>query len=291
MYRKFRRAAEERAGARIPTRTENDRGAEADELGRQVRPNSCGAGSEHARRRVAASPSRMTARPRWAPVLRDQPASAVSTYDHLVPDPRVATPVNGSRLPEPNRSCAKTATAPGLIPVCTPAVSTRGRQYQYDLQGFRPIEETGFEPATARPPAGAIQAHWVGFSALQRVEFSELASVCAQFDPRTAPRIALMDPLVVKLMLAPQGMTWPGERWWSSGLLFLRRFGRAHLSRSSLRISLASPRGTQCGARLTPREPRALVGCAPAERERFRPQPEPGEVITRGRYVRGRVRR
>jgi hypothetical protein len=149
MYRKFRRAAEERAGARIPTRTENDRGAEADELGRQVRPNSCGAGSEHARRRVAASPSRMTARPRWAPVLRDQPASAVSTYDHLVPDPRVATPVNGSRLPEPNRSCAKTATAPGLIPVCTPAVSTRGRQYQYDLQGFA---QSRRQDSNLRPP-------------------------------------------------------------------------------------------------------------------------------------------
>jgi hypothetical protein len=36
------------------------------------------------------------------------------------------------------------------------------------LRGLRQIGETGFEPATARPPAGAIRFCGVRFSAVER---------------------------------------------------------------------------------------------------------------------------
>ena len=38
------------------------------------------------------------------------------------------------------------------------------------LQGFISIGETGFEPATARPPAGAIQAYPALLDVLEPVE-------------------------------------------------------------------------------------------------------------------------
>ena len=43
-----------------------------------------------------------------------------------------------------------------LFPVCSPSVAARerGRAESPRLTGFRLIGETGFEPATARPPAG-----------------------------------------------------------------------------------------------------------------------------------------
>jgi hypothetical protein len=60
-----------------------------------------------------------------------------------------------------------------LHPNCTPG--GRGRAFPQKpkgahLRAFLSIGETGFEPATARPPAGAIQAYPLRFSALRRYE-------------------------------------------------------------------------------------------------------------------------
>ena len=50
------------------------------------------------------------------------------------------------------------------------------------------IGETGFEPATARPPAGAIQAYPPRFGARQHSELLGGGLGCAQFGPRIGPR-------------------------------------------------------------------------------------------------------
>jgi hypothetical protein len=50
------------------------------------------------------------------------------------------------------------------------------------------VGETGFEPATARPPAGGFWAYPVRLGALQRSQLRCLALGCAQFGPRIGPR-------------------------------------------------------------------------------------------------------
>jgi hypothetical protein len=56
-----------------------------------------------------------------------------------------------------------------------------------DFRGLR-IGETGFEPATARPPAGAIQFSQAAYGGVERSELLSVALSGAQFGPRNGPQ-------------------------------------------------------------------------------------------------------
>src|SRR5687768_8464181 len=75
---------------------------------------------------------------------------------------------------------------PRLIPVW-PLGRHLFDQKRLDFLGFSKIGETGFEPATARPPAGAIWFCRAPFGALERRPCSRVGLGCAHFAPRIAP--------------------------------------------------------------------------------------------------------
>ena len=108
--------------------------------------------------------------------MLDVDASSRSTCDHLVPagrtvlsEPSTARRSSDHAL-EPISAPGPRRVPSGLDPVLPRARVAAERQNMAFKQGFSVIEETGFEPATARPPAGAIEAHLLRFSALERFE-------------------------------------------------------------------------------------------------------------------------
>jgi hypothetical protein len=74
-----------------------------------------------------------------------------------------------------------------IVPVRRQSSGKRTAKARW-VQGFRLIGETGFEPATARPPAGAKGFCRARFGALERCRCARVALSCAHFGPRIAPR-------------------------------------------------------------------------------------------------------
>jgi hypothetical protein len=119
--------------------------------------------------------------PRQQAVLEARMGPVTATSDRPVPDrvQRDAKPL--IRASEPSDHAVKPNSSPDphrvpsrLDPRLDPVPSRRAQPpsggRMLPLAGLFVIGETGFEPATARPPAGAIQAYRLRFSALQRSE-------------------------------------------------------------------------------------------------------------------------
>src|SRR5215217_3078413 len=102
-----------------------------------------------------------------------QPATArFQTGCNALPEPLTRAAASSDRVLEPNAAPGPHRVPSKLDPVLTPCSVANEQQNENEgsWQGFSAIGETGFEPATARPPAGAIQVYPVRFGALQRSE-------------------------------------------------------------------------------------------------------------------------
>ena len=109
--------------------------------------------------RSAAGPQLEVIHPAAHPIL-DRARRAV-----LVTEPRSTL---SHHAPEPDPAPCPHRVPSELDPVLSPCPCRhRAAEYRSE-QGLSVIGETGFEPATARPPAGAIQAHPLRFGALKR---------------------------------------------------------------------------------------------------------------------------
>src|SRR5215203_716902 len=83
--------------------------------------------------------------------------------------------------PGGENSSPRARDCPRFVPVATPAAHPKTTKAPH-WQGFREIGETGFEPATARPPAGTIWLPRTGSRGVERLRVGrscpQLRSLC-----------------------------------------------------------------------------------------------------------------
>jgi hypothetical protein len=129
--------------------------------------------ARRSRRRASTAEVTAGAYSRWRPPRRPPEPSrpgGASRRDHR--RPRRAGHARASRVSR-LAEAGSAGSAKSLFPVCSPRAfgdpfprTTKAPHYQ----GSRRIGETGFEPATARPPAGAIQFCQAAHGAVGRCE-------------------------------------------------------------------------------------------------------------------------
>ncbi len=101
----------------------------------------------------------------------------------------------------PAKSDAARKLAPAvqkIFPVCSPSGlrDDRPRSQKAHICGpFVSIGETVFETATARPPAGAIQAYPLLPGGLEPFDLLRVGLGCAQFGPRIGPPLLWLQRL------------------------------------------------------------------------------------------------